>query len=54
VGTVAEGGKEPVPGNASVLDSANSAEFATSVKDVTVDPDRRLTFRLTEPIPLHD
>jgi len=54
VGTVAEGGKEPVPGNAFVLDSANSAEFATSLKDVTVDPDRRLTFRLTEPIPLHD
>jgi len=43
-----------VPGNASALDRANSAEFMTSVKDVTVGPERRLTFRLTEPIPLHD
>jgi hypothetical protein len=52
IGTVATG-KGPLIGNAMAADSGLSAPFVMRPRDVTVGPERRLTFRLIEPLPLH-
>ncbi|HWX93076.1 MAG TPA: hypothetical protein VNY29_10650 [Terriglobales bacterium] len=41
-------------GGASPTEGKNGDELTTGMTDVTVGPERRLTFRLTEPIPLHE
>jgi hypothetical protein len=45
--------KGPLIGNAMAADSGLSSPFVTRPRDVTVGPERRLTFRLIEPLPLH-
>ncbi len=47
------GGKTPVLGNAMVMEGSPTPSMISTARDVTVDPGRRLTFRLLEPIPLH-
>jgi hypothetical protein len=41
-------------GGASPAEGTNGDELTMDMRDVTVGPERRLTFRLTEPIPLHE
>jgi hypothetical protein len=41
-------------GGASPAEGKNGDELTTGMRDVTVGPERRLTFRLTEPIPFHE
>jgi hypothetical protein len=47
------GGKTPMLGNAMVVDGPATPSVISTPRDVTVDPERRLTFRLLEAIPLH-
>jgi len=44
----------PIGGGASPAEGKNGDQLTTGMRDVTVGPERRLTFRLTEPIPLHE
>jgi hypothetical protein len=41
-------------GGDSPAEGKNGDELTTGIRDVTVGPERRLRFRLTEPIPLHE
>jgi hypothetical protein len=41
-------------GGASPAEGKNGDELTTGMRDVTLGPERRLRFRLTEPIPLHE
>jgi hypothetical protein len=52
MGAVATG-KGPLLGNAMVADSTSPASLVIVARDVTVGQERRLTFRLIEPLPLH-
>ena len=52
IGAVA-GGKTPTLGNAMILETSPTPSTISTPRDVTVDQQRRLTFRLLEPIPLH-
>lgn len=52
IGAVA-GGKTPVFGNAMIVQASPTPSMISTPRDVTVDQERRLTFRLLEPIPLH-
>jgi len=49
----AANGKGPLLGNALADDSIPAASLIARPRDVTVGPERRLTFRLVEPLPLN-
>jgi hypothetical protein len=49
----AANGKGPLLGNALAADSMPAGSLITRPRDVTVGPERRLTFRLVEPLPLN-